>query len=159
MTEPAGSEARRELADIWREWLTQSERQMNAFLSESMNTDAAGRGMGSFVEMYAVFQRNLAQAMERYLTMMNIPTRADITALAETLRSIEERLSRIEETLLIAAEAVDGYERAEQVREPARTRRPWEETSAGLSSDEGRVPVSSEVTAAEQRAVPDELRR
>jgi hypothetical protein len=144
MTEEAQSEPRRELVELWREWLTQSERQMNEFLNQAMSTDAAGRGMGSFVELYAVFQRNMAQAMERYLAAMNIPSRTDITALAATLNAIEERLSRIERTLLIAAESVDSYERRDDGAEPLRTRRPWD-------SD---VPA-----AAAGGAIPEELRR
>lgn len=153
MTEAAGSEPRRELAELWRDWLTQSERQLNAFLNESMSTDAAGRGMGGFVELYAVFQRNFAQAMERYLTMMNIPARTDIVALADTLKSIEDRLSRIEETLLIAADAVDRFER-EPRPEPARTRSPWGEAEA--PNREGSPSHEAERSGV---PVPEELRR
>jgi hypothetical protein len=145
MTEAPENQPQRELAELWRQWLTQSERQMNEFLNQAMSTDTAGRGMGSFVELYAVFQRNMAQAMERYLTAMNIPSRTDITALAATLSTIEERLSRIERTLLIAAEPVDSYERRDESAEPPRTRRPRD-------NDASEIPAAS-------GAVPDDLRR
>jgi hypothetical protein len=148
MTQEPASESNRELMELWREWLTQSERQMNAFLNEAMGTEAAGRGMGSFVELYAVFQRNMAQAMERYLASMNIPSRTDITALAEKLNSIEERLSRIEETLLIAAESIDAFESREPAPQPARTRRPWEDDAPSHPD----TPTTS-------GSVPEELRR
>jgi hypothetical protein len=150
MTDEGGSESRRDLAEIWREWLTQSERQMNAFLNESMSTDAASRGVGSFVEVYAVFQRNFTQAMERYLAVMNIPARTDIVAVGERLTAIETRLSRIEETLLIAADAVDHFDLNPRA-EPARTRSPWEVTQP---SSESHAPLG-----VESSPVPEELRR
>jgi hypothetical protein len=75
-----------------------------------------------------------------------MPSRSDVVALGETLRSIEARLARIEETLQIAAAAVDADERrAQPVSEPPRTRRP-----AGM-------PFTEDSSA--WTPVPEELRR
>jgi hypothetical protein len=60
--------------------------------------------------------------MQRYLAFVNVPSRSDVTGLGETLRSIEDRLAKIEETLQIAADAVDARERTQITHEPARTR-------------------------------------
>jgi hypothetical protein len=145
MTEDAATEPQRELVDLWREWLTLSERQMNEFLGQAMSTDTASRSMGSFVEMYALFQRNIGQAMERYLATMNIPSRTDIIALGEKLGSIEERLLHIEQTLLIAAESVDDRTPTDRAAEPSRTRQsPVRDGSPTVESGSG---------------VPEELRR
>jgi len=114
-----------DVMQAWREWLTQTERQFNAFFQESMNQEPFARGMGGYVEMTAAFQRMIAENMQRYLTFMNMPSRSDVTELGETLRSIEDRLSRIEEMLRIAAEAIDmSDERAAPRPEPMRTRIP-----------------------------------
>ena len=111
-----------DVAQLWRDWLTQSERQVNQFLGETLNQDVSARGVAGFMEMYATLQRLLAEGMQRYLAFVNMPSRNDVMGLGETLRSIEDRLARIEETLQIAAAAVDARERSTPAYEPARTR-------------------------------------
>jgi hypothetical protein len=136
-----------EIMQLWREWLTQSERQFNAFFNEAMNTEAFARTAGGYMEMYAGFQRMLAEGMQRYLSFINVPSRSDVVGLGETLRAIEGRLAHIEETLQIAAAAVDAGERGPApASEPARTRRP------------PGVPAAEEARA-EAPAIPEELRR
>ena len=120
-------EAERQTPDIvqlWRDWLTQSERQVNTFFNEALGQEPSARGMAGFMEAYAALQRLIADAMQRYLALVNMPSRTDVLGLGETLRSIEDRLARIEETLQIAAEAVDAHERSAAAPEPARTRQP-----------------------------------
>src|SRR3990172_9144492 len=113
-----------DIMQLWRQWLTESERQLNAFTNEAMGNEAFARSAGGFLESYAAVQKLMAEAMQRYLAFVNMPSRTDVVGLGETLRSIENRLARIEETLQIAAEAVDGGARPLPREEPARTRRP-----------------------------------
>ncbi len=114
-----------DIMEAWREWLTQTERQFNALFNQAMNTEPFGRNMGGYMEITTAFQRMMAEGMQRYLTFVNMPSRTDVTSLGETLRSIEDRLSRIEEMLHIAAEAVDmSADREERRPEPPRTRTP-----------------------------------
>lgn len=142
MAEESESKAQ-DISEIWREWLTQSERQFNACFNEAMDTETFARSVGGYMEMTAAFQRMVTEGMQRYLAFVNMPSRMDVMGLGETLRSIEARLARIEEMLLIAAEAVDVSERpAASMSEPFRTRRP-----PGFAFEE-RV-----------EAVPEELRR
>jgi len=142
MAEESESKAQ-DISEIWREWLTQSERQFNAFFNEAMDTETFARSVGGYMEMTAAFQRMVTEGMQRYLAFVNMPSRTDVMDLGETLRSIEARLARIEEMLQIAAEAVDMVERsAAPMSEPFRTRR-----HPGLAFEE-RV-----------EAVPEELRR
>ena len=134
------------IMQLWRDWLTQTERQFNALFNEAMGSEAFARSLGGYLELSAVFQRMLAEGMERYLTVMNMPSRSNVVALGETLRAIEGRLASIEETLQIAAEAADGGGRREAPpSEPARTRRP------------PGVPAAEETR--EEEAIPEELRR
>jgi hypothetical protein len=134
-----------DVMQLWRDWLTQTERQFNAFTADSMGSEAFARSMGGVMEAYTSIQRLMTEVMQRYLTFMNLPSRVDIIGLAETLRQIDERLRRIEETLQIAAEHVDGATPA-PVSEPARTRVP-----------PGFPPANEQPVHA--GAVPDELRR
>ena len=134
-----------EIAQLWRDWLTQSERQFSAFFNDLMGSEPFARSMSAYMEVFVAFQRMLADGMERYLTLMNMPSRTDVISLGETLRSMEGRLANIEEMFRIAA-AVDGTEaRAGSPGEPARTRLP-----PGVPAPE---------RALQEGAVPEELRR
>jgi len=113
-----------DVAEFWRQWLTESERQFNTFFNSSMNNDAFARTAGSYMEVYAGFQRLLAEGMQRYLSFVNMPSRTDVINLGEMLRVIEARLARIEDSLLIG-EDVRRMDRGHvPFEEPARTRRP-----------------------------------
>lgn len=136
-----------DIMQLWREWLTASERQFNAFCNEVMSSETFAQSTGRYLETYTAFQRLMTQGMERYLSFINVPSRSDVVGLGETLRSIEDRLTRIEETLQIAAATVDGNgASAPPKREPRRTRRP-----AGARA--------AKETGAEAPAIPEELRR
>jgi hypothetical protein len=158
MTEQS-SNAAPELLQLWRDWLTESERQFNSFFADSMGSDPAARTIGGVVELYAGFQRILAESMQRYLALINMPSRTDVVGLGETLRSIEDRLARIEETLQTAADAIDARERdfGRVGREPLRTRQPAAPVAAGVVPEtNGGAPVQP---AAGPPPIPEELRR
>lgn len=114
-----------DVAQLWRSWLTETERQWNGFFAQVLGTDAFARFVGSYVEGYALLQRYLSRSMERYLNTFNLPTHADIVELGERLNSIEERLTSLESSVRHLAEAaglaVDVP--VTQLR-PRRTRRP-----------------------------------
>ena len=119
-----------DVMQLWRDWLTETERQFNSFFADAMNQDAAARGVGGYVEMNAGFQRMMADFMQRYLAFMNMPSRTDVVGVAETLSAIEERLSRIEETLRVVLTASDASEPpASRTAEPARSSQPDPDTS------------------------------
>ena len=141
-----------DIMQIWREWLTQSERQFNSFFSQTMNTESFARSVGGAMEVNASLQRMTADGMQRYLTFMNMPSRADVLGLGEALQNIEDRLARMEEMFQVAAEAagpIDG--RISPAAEPTRTRRP-----PGVPAVTEQ-PVADDV--AELSAVPEQLRR
>ena len=141
-----------DVVQLWREWLTLSERQFNSFFNEVMGSDQFARSAAGYMETFAASQRLMAQGMERYLSFVNMPSRNDIASLAETLQSIETRLAQIEETLQLAAEAVDGSAfdggaaGAPSREEPKRTRQPAG-AQAAEESDTG------------QSGIPANLRR
>src|SRR5687767_6779954 len=93
-----------DVAQMWRAWLTETERQLNTFFGEVVGTDQFARFSGNFVDGYAVVQRALNQNMERYLNTFNLPTHSDVVELAERLSGIEERLTSLESTLRALAE-------------------------------------------------------
>ena len=85
-----------DVGQLWRSWLTETERQWNSFFNEVMGTDSFGRFLGGYMEIYSTFQRLVAQNMERSLSTLNVPSRSDIIELSERLSGVEERLGSIE---------------------------------------------------------------
>lgn len=112
-------------AQLWRAWLSETERQLNGFFGEILGTEEFARMSGNFVDGYAVVQRSLNQSMERYLNTFNLPTHSDVVELGERLNNIEERIASLETTIRNIAEA-SGMETTAQVTplRPRRTRRP-----------------------------------
>lgn len=117
---------RAEVGQLWRNWLTESERQWNTFFNDVMGTDSFGRFLGGYMEIYSTLQRLVAQNMDRSLSTLNIPTRSDVIDLSERLGNVEERLSAMESSLRAIAEAVGQPSRPATVTQlrPRRTRRP-----------------------------------
>lgn len=105
----------------WREWVTQSEHQMNKVFNEMMGTEQFARASGGWVEAMTMFQQTMNEGAQRYFQAVNLPTRTDLTELAERLTAVEERLLRIEALL---AQAVGRKGDASAAPRPARTRRP-----------------------------------
>jgi hypothetical protein len=114
-----------EAMDLWRSWLTETERQWNSFFAEVMGRESFGRVAGSYMEAYSVVQRVLNQGMERYLNTFNLPTHSDVVELGERLHNIEERLASLEANLnnLATAAGIPTTAAVTQLR-PRRTRRP-----------------------------------
>jgi hypothetical protein len=111
-----------------------------------MGSDAFSRSAGTYLEVNAAMQRIVGDVMQRYLTFMNMPSRADIMLIGDSIRALEERLAKIEEFLRVAIEVSEPARNGGAPPEPARTRKPAEGPFAG---DEVR----------EFTSLPEELRR
>ncbi|HVS66755.1 MAG TPA: hypothetical protein VMT85_24990, partial [Thermoanaerobaculia bacterium] len=81
---------------VWREWVDRAERQLNASLAELMETERFGRSTSRVLELMMECQAAKGSATQRYLSTLNLPTRADVVELGERLSSIEERLVLLE---------------------------------------------------------------
>ncbi len=120
------SDDRPDVGQLWRTWLTETERQWNTFFNDVMGTDSFGRFLGGYMDIYSTFQRLVAQNMERSLSTLNVPSRSDIVELSERLSGVEERLAAIESSINTLAEAVGHPSEPAAVTQlrPRRTRRP-----------------------------------
>lgn len=108
---------------MWRDWLTQSERQWNGFLNDVMATDQFSEGMGRMMDMNLTMQKNLNEVMGRYFAALNVPTRTDVLSLGNRLTEIEERLASMEDALRALAPQTAGASTA-PIAMPPRTKRP-----------------------------------
>ena len=82
--------------DVWRQFITDSERQWNGFFREVLGTDAMASGLNSYMEASLTVQRMVADQLERLYETFNIPTHGDLVELGGRLKAIEDSLSRIE---------------------------------------------------------------
>lgn len=144
---------------LWRDWVTQSEHQMNKAFNEMMGTEQFARASGSWVEAMTMFQQTMSESSQRYLQLANMPTRTDVTEVAERLTAVEERLLRIESLLAAAVGRKDVQGLAPQ---PARTRRPpSEQRSAEQSGEQAAaqlvdaVPASTASTSERKATEPE----
>lgn len=121
-----------DLLQIWRDWLTETERQWNSFFNEIMGTDSFARTLGGHLQVYAGFQRLLAESTERYLSFLNVPTRSDLLDVGERVSALDQRLSRLEAKLdALLSWQPGGEQTATAVAaRPRRTRRPRPESTA-----------------------------
>jgi hypothetical protein len=111
---------------MWREWLSQSERQWNSFFNDVMGSQPFNETQGRLMEMYLAMQKAMGEAMGRSLTALDIPTRTDVLGLGERLSVIENRLTTIEAHLarLAGSSGDTASPTPTPVPRPARTRQP-----------------------------------
>jgi hypothetical protein len=87
-----------------------------------VNTDAYAQASGAMMDAWlttsAPFRKALETTMTQVLTQLNMPTRSDVTSLAERLTGIEMRLDDIEAKLDEAQRAVRKPAAAPKPKEP-----------------------------------------
>jgi hypothetical protein len=98
---------------LWRDMLTQWERGLNSVANQAMGSDEFSRAMHQVTSMSLRMQQSMGDAFGKSLQAMNLPSRSDVTAIAERLSRIEARLDEM------AARPV-----AEPVAQVPRTRKP-----------------------------------
>jgi hypothetical protein len=80
---------------MWRELTAQWEKSTNEFANEAMASDPFRQGMHGGMNASLTAQKALGDLMARYLTLLNLPTRADVQALGEQLQRIDDHLAQI----------------------------------------------------------------
>jgi hypothetical protein len=107
----------------WRDWLDQTERQLNSYFNQVMGTEQYARFLGQFNDLSLNMQKNMGEAMGRYFASLNLPTREDLAALGQRLASIEQRVAAMERNNPSVGLAGSGPVPAATPR-PPRTKRP-----------------------------------
>jgi hypothetical protein len=119
--------------DNWRQFITDSERQWNAFFKDVLGTDGFSSAMNTWVEASLTVQRMIADQLERYYAAFNIPTHSDLVALGERMKAIEDTLARLESQLDVARANGRGHKsttKSTARRKVKRTRKPPAAASA-----------------------------
>ncbi len=84
---------------MWRDMLGEFEKNINQFANQSMASEEFSKVMHTVTGAGAGAKKTMGHAMERYLSTLNLPSRADITTVSERLNAIEAKLNEL--TLLL----------------------------------------------------------
>jgi len=108
----------------WRDWLDQTERQLNSYFNQLMGTEQYARFLGEFSDFSLNMQKNMSEAVARYFASLNLPTREDLAALGQRLNALEQRVGAIERSNPPAGVVSGGTVSAAAAPRPPRTRKP-----------------------------------
>jgi len=109
-------------AVIWQTMIGEMEKGFNTFANQAMTSPEFSRVMNQVGGVSAGVQKQLAELMEKYLTSMNLPSRAQMVGIGERLQNIERQLSEI--TALLRQNNIGGSPGEPLTPRPPRTKQP-----------------------------------
>lgn len=110
-------------AVLWQTMLGEMEKGFNAFANQAMASPEFSKAVNQAGSVSAGAQKQVGDLMERYLTGLNMPSRAQMVNFGERLAAIETQLAEITALLRAQHPAVDA-DTAAAPPKPPRTRRP-----------------------------------
>jgi hypothetical protein len=109
----------------WRDMVAQWEKGINSLANQTMASDEFSSGTNSAMNVALRAQQVMGAAMSTYLATLNLPSRADVTAIADRLQTIESYMSRIAAALEAQQPpAKKRTPRLPKAGKPRRTKRP-----------------------------------
>jgi hypothetical protein len=84
---------------VWQTMIGEMEKGFNAFANQAMASPEVSKVVNQVGGISAGAQKQLGDLMEKYLVGMNLPSRAQMVAMAERLQSIEGQLNEIKALL------------------------------------------------------------
>ena len=109
-------------AVIWQTMIGEMEKGFNTFANQAMTSPEFSRVMNQVGGVSAGVQKQLAELMEKYLTSMNLPSRAQMVGIGERLQNIESQLAEI--TTLLRQHNIGGSTVEPLTPRPPRTKQP-----------------------------------
>jgi hypothetical protein len=107
---------------LWHTMLGEMEKGFNAFANQAMASPEFSKVVNQVGGASAGAQRQLGELMEKYLSSMNLPSRAQLANFGERLQAIEGQLNEIT-ALLRQVHSNTGAE-GSTAPKPPRTKRP-----------------------------------
>lgn len=108
---------------LWQKMVGDMEKGFNSFATKAMETPEFSQAMNRAGGAAAGAQKQFGELMEKYLLSMNLPSREQITGIAERLQSIEGQLGEIR-SMLSQMSANSGDAKIGAAPRPPRTKRP-----------------------------------
>lgn len=111
---------------LWQKMVGEMEKGFNSFATKAMETPEFSQAMNRAGGAAAGAQKQFGDLMEKYLLSMNLPSREQMTGIAERLQSIEGQLGEIR-SMLSQMSANSAGSPANAAPRPPRTKRPASE--------------------------------
>ncbi len=108
---------------MWHNLLGEMEKGFNAFANQAMASPEFSKVVNQVGGASAGAQKQVGELMEKYLTSLNLPSRAQLTNFGERLQAIEGQLNEIT-ALLRQVHNNTGTPRGSSTPKPPRTKRP-----------------------------------
>ncbi|MGY3239205.1 MULTISPECIES: hypothetical protein [unclassified Bradyrhizobium] len=112
---------------LWQKMVGEMEKGFNSFATKAMETPEFSQAMNRAGGAAAGAQKQFGDLMEKYLLSMNLPSREQMTGIAERLQSIEAQLGEIS-SMLSKMSANSTGSPSDAVPRPPRTKRPPSES-------------------------------
>lgn len=109
---------------MWQKMVGEMEKGFNSFANQAMSSPEFSQAMNRAGGAAAGAQKQLGELMEKYLVTMNLPSRDQVTGLAERLQAIEGQIGEIHSMLSRMAASVGVSQGADPALRPPRTKRP-----------------------------------
>jgi SMC interacting uncharacterized protein involved in chromosome segregation len=109
---------------IWQNMIGEMEKGFNSFANQAMASPEFSKAMNQVGGVTAGAQKQLGDLMEKYLVSMNLPSRDQVTGLAERLQSIEGQIGEIKSMLSQMAASSGVSQGFDPALRPPRTKRP-----------------------------------
>jgi hypothetical protein len=108
---------------LWQKMIGEMEKGFNSFATKAMESPEFSQAVNRAGGVAAGAQKQFGDLMEKYLLSMNLPSREQMTGIAERLQSIEGQLGEIRSMLSQMSGSAGGSPAGGAPR-PPRTRRP-----------------------------------
>lgn len=109
---------------MWQKMVGEMEKGFNTFANQAMSSPEFSQAMNRAGGVAAGAQKQLGELMEKYLVSMNLPSREQVTGLAERLQSIEGQIGEIKSMLSQMAASSGVSQSPDTALRPPRTKRP-----------------------------------
>ena len=109
---------------VWQKMVGEMEKGFNSFANQAMSSPEFSQAVNRAGGVAAGAQKQLGDLMEKYLVSMNLPSRDQVTGLAERLQSIEGQIGEIKSMLSQMAASSGISQGSDTAMRPPRTKRP-----------------------------------
>lgn len=109
---------------MWQKMVGEMEKGFNSFANQAMSSPEFSQAVNRAGGVAAGAQKQLRDLMEKYLVSMNLPSRDQVTGLAERLQSIEGQIGEIKSMLSQMAASSGISQGSDTALRPPRTKRP-----------------------------------